>query len=215
MVAIPAQKRLVLMGKMAAGKTMASELLAARHHATTWTPAARIKQVSAALLAGDVTPVLEEMFPGRADLVAVTEAALTAFAGTYAREKGKPRYLLQAVGDVVRDAHPDTALCWEEDLERRICATDSPLVVVDIRSVQSYEFFVGRRGYVPARVDASEATRRRRLQARDTHVPIDPAVFVHPTETAVDTLHFEHIIDNDTDDTAALAAQLDAVVACL
>lgn len=205
--------RLVIMGKMGAGKTFASNYLVDRHGAKAWTIAERIKQVSHALTGefGDLGELLRVVLLDEQQQQMATRELLR-FAEDYQREPGKPRQLYQEVGEILRDLDPSTRLCWEEDLQRRIESHPSGFTVVDIRSQASYGFFVGQHQYRSLRIDASRELRERRLLARDKFAVADPAVFQHSSETDVDQLEFDFVIENQGDDPRELQQALDAVV---
>jgi dephospho-CoA kinase len=208
--------RLVIMGKMAAGKTQAATFLAEQYGATTWTIAQRIKETAHALVdqTGQLDMLLESVIVDPA-LRAQSAVALLRFADGYELEPGKPRKLYQEVGQILRDLHPSTSFCWEEELERRIQRSGQGLTVVDLRSKEGYRFFVVDRGYRTLRIDATEEVRRRRLLARDRFAVVDDAVFTHQSETEVDSLEFEFVIDNNRDDLELLHDRLEAVVAAI
>lgn len=212
----PVQARLVIMGKMAAGKTFAQNHLTERYGAVAWTIAERIKQVSHALIGefGDLGELLRVVLL-EPEMQNLATYELLRFADSYEREPGKPRRLYQEVGEILRHLDESTRLCWEEDLARRIDAHPSSFTVVDIRSKESYGFLVGERGFRSLRIDASEAVRERRLLARDKHAMVDRSLFYHQSETDVDELEFDFVIDNEHDDPAEFVKALDALVAQL
>lgn len=208
--------RLAIMGKMAAGKTTAADHLMREYGATTWTIAERIKQVAHALIdqtgnLGDLLEVIVREPQLRHDAT----VALLRYADAYEPEPGsKPRGAYQQVGQILRDLHPSTRLCWEADLQARIDATSSDFVVVDMRAKESHRFFCDEQGYASLRIDASEQVRRARMAARDGAVPTDE-LFRHQSETDVDELEFDFVIANESADPSALYERLDRMVAVL
>lgn len=211
----PLHARLIVMGKMAAGKTTASDYYVRRYGATAWTVAERIKQVAHAAVghSGDLGSLLDVVLTGGGQERLRQEATwqLLRFADSYEMEPGKPRRLYQEVGQILRDLAPESQLCWEQDLERRIESSPSTFTVVDVRSKEGHGFFVGERGYRCLVIDASLATRKRRLLARDRHDVVDDSVFSHQSETDVDSLASDWVISNESDDPSALHAGLDGV----
>lgn len=204
--------QLVVMGKMAAGKTTASNYLVDDHGATAWTIAERIKQVAYALVghSGNLGDLLNIVLQDNEHERLATKALLV-WSDSYVMEVGKPRRLFQEVGQILRDLSPQTVLCWEEDLQRRISIAEQRCTVVDIRSKESYGFFVAQ-GYSTLRIDAPLDIRKQRLLMRDKHEMLDDRVFSHQSETDVDCLSFQFTIDNSSDDPTALYAELDAVI---
>lgn len=207
--------KLVIMGKMAAGKTHAAEHMVRNHDATLWTISERIKQVSHALIdgTGQLGQLLEVVIPGH--LMHEATVALLAYADRYEEETGKARRLYQDVGQILRDLHPETGLCWEEDLQRRIESSPSTFTIVDIRSKESHAFFVDQQDFASLRIKAPLEVRKQRMQLRDGSVPVDPAVFEHQSETETDHLHADYVINNDHMDEARFFAEVDEVVAQL
>jgi dephospho-CoA kinase len=201
------------MGKMGSGKTQASSYLAEKYGASTWTVAERIKEVSHALVdqSGQLDVLLHAVVPDAEHRRAAVYELLR-FSDGYQLESGKPRKLYQEVGQILRDLHPTTRLCWEEDLERRIQVVASKLTVIDVRSQEGYKFFVQDRGYIALRIDAPLSVRKRRLLERDTFAVVDQAVFDHQSETDVDALSFDVTIDNGHANLDKLNKDLDSTI---
>jgi cytidylate kinase len=197
---------LVIMGKMGAGKTSASNYLAEHYRASSWTIAERIKQVSHALVdgSGQLGELLKVVVLDQELCLQATQELLR-FTDSYHPESGKPRHLYQEVGQVLRDLDPRLRYCWEEDLNRRIQASPTcPLTVVDIRSREGYHFFVKERKYYRLRIDAPLAVRKQRLLSRDRHALEKQDLFSHQSETDVDSLEFDWVVDNSSSDINAL-----------
>jgi len=212
-----ANVRIAVMGKMASGKTFASSHLVNQWGGTSWTVAERIKQISHALIDqnGDLGALLEVVIVNP-ELMDLATRELLRFADWYQPEPGdKPRRLYQEVGQILRDLHPDTKYCWEEDLERRIKAYPSPLTIVDIRAKESFNFFVNERGYASMLISAPEEVRMKRMLARDNHAVTDPKMLQHVSETDVDELDFEFTVHNPEDDPNKLFTELDKIVRLL
>lgn len=209
--------RLVVMGKRAVGKSLASSHLVSQWDGTAWTVAERIKQISHALIdqTGPLGSLLEVVILNE-DLRDEATRQLLRYADTYQPEPGlKPIRLYQDVGEVLRRLHPSTLYCWEEELERRITANPSPLVVIDLRARESHHFFVTERHYASLLLTAPEEVRNRRMKKRDQHVITDPVANSHVSETDVDALNFEFVLDNRDDDPARLHHELDNIVRLL
>ena len=209
--------RLAIMGKMASGKTFASSHLVNQWNGRSWTVAERIKQISHALVDqnGDLGALLEVVVI-KPELIDLATRELLRFADWYQPEPGdKPRRLYQEVGQILRDLHPDTKFCWEEDLERRIKAYPNPLTIVDIRAKESFAFFVGERNYASMVITAPEEIRMQRMLTRDNHAITDPKMLHHISETDVDELEFEFVVHNKDDDPTKLFTELDRVVRLL
>jgi hypothetical protein len=209
--------KIVIMGKMASGKTFASGHLVNDWGGSSWTVAERIKQIAHALVDqnGDLGALLQLVVEDD-DLVDLATRELLKFAERYEPEPGdKPRRLYQEVGQILRDLDPRTQFCWEEDLERRIQAYPSNLTVVDIRAKESFRFFVGERGYASMLIVAPEDVRMRRMISRDSHAVTDPQMLGHVSETDVDELDFEFVVHNPEDDPSKLFSELDRIVMLL
>lgn len=205
------------MGKMASGKTFASSHLVQEWGGTSWTVAERIKQISHALIDqnGDLGTLLEVVIVNP-ELMDLATRELLRFADWYRPEPGdKPRRLYQEVGQILRDLHPDTKYCWEEDLERRIKECPSPLTIVDIRAKESFRFFVEERDYASMLISAPEDVRMKRMLARDNHAVTDPKMLQHVSETDVDELDFEFVVYNPEDDPNRLFEELNRIVRLL
>lgn len=205
---------LVLMGKRAAGKSFASGRLVSAWGATAWTVAERIKQISHALIDqnGPLGDLLSVVLPEEG-LGDEATRQLLRYADTYEPEAGaKPIRLYQDIGEILRHLDPSSLFCWEEDLQRRIEANPSALTVVDLRAKESFDFFVVQRRYSSVLVTAPDAVRERRMAIRDRHVIVDPAATGHVSETDVDNLDFEFVVNNDSDDPTRLYGEMDAIV---
>jgi hypothetical protein len=199
---------------MGAGKTTAQDHLVRVYGAQPWTTSGRIKQISHALIdqTGSLDDLLSVVILDH-ELRAQAAWDLMSYAGSYEPEPGKPRKLYQDVGEILRDLSPVTRLCWEEDLQRCIISSPASFPVVDIRSKESYAFFAGEHHYRTLRIDAPLEVRKARMLARDKHAVLDEAVFNHQSETDVDDLQFDFVIDNSSDDPTTLYEALDQVVA--
>ena len=208
----PPHLKLVIMGKMGAGKTTASNHLVEEYGAVSWTIAERIKQVSHALVgqAGDLGSLLQRVTMSP-ELAEKATLALLRFREGYQEEAGKPRRLYQEVGQILRDLDPRLTLCWEHDLQRRIENSPRRFTVVDIRSKESYGFFCSQ-GYSSLRIDAPLEVRKQRLLLRDHHALIDERLFTHQSETDVDELEFDYVLDNADNESAAFLKRLDELV---
>lgn len=209
----PPEIRLVLMGKMASGKTYASNYLVQEHGATAWTVAERIKQVAHALVdqSGNLGNLLDVIIPDEGQRGEATYRLLQ-FADYYELEPGKPRRLYQEVGQILRDLAPSTQLCWEEDLERRIKSSPSLFTVIDVRSKEGYKFFCVDRSYTSVRIDAPLEIRKQRLLERDQHAVLDESVFHHQSETDVDELEFDFVISNAENNPQNFIQELEEVI---
>lgn len=223
--------QLIIMGEMAAGKTTASDRLAERYGARTWTISQMIKRVSHALVdrPAELDTLLELVLPD-SRLRDLGRSALLQFGETYemtGTSKVDYRALYQDVGEILRHLHPETRFCWEEELARRIAAVSLGLVhdaapateraVIDVRAKESHYFFCTLHGYRSLRIVAPLEVRRARILGRDGVQVIDESVFTHPSETDVRELPFDFTIDNGADDPThtSLYAALDDVVAQL
>jgi hypothetical protein len=206
--------KLAIMGKMAAGKTFASTHLVDNWGGQAWTTAERIKQISHALIDqnGDLGSLLQVVLVDQ-DMVEMATRELLKFADTYQVEPGnKPRRLYQEVGQILRDLDPSTRYCWEEDLERRLNEAPAKFTIIDIRARESFQYFVGERGFDSLLISAPEDVRRLRMQARDSRDVSDPTLLNHVSETDVDSLQFDFEISNLDDDQARLFKELDQLV---
>lgn len=208
------QVKLAIMGKMAAGKTFASTHLVDNWGGQAWTTAERIKQIAHALVDqnGDLGNLLEVVLVDE-DMVEMATRELLKFADTYEPEPGnKPRRLYQEVGQILRDLHPSTRFCWEEDLERRMQEAPAPFTIIDIRARESFNYFVVERDFYSLLISAPEEVRRRRMQERDSRDVSDPTLLNHVSETDVDSLEFDFEISNSEDDPRGLYEELDQLV---
>lgn len=209
-----ASVRLAIMGKMASGKTFASSHLVGEWGGQAWTTAERIKQISHALVdqSGDLDSLMEVVIIDP-DMRELGTHELLRFAESYSPEPGtKPRRLYQEVGQILRDLHPSTRYCWEEDLERRMQEAPSPFTIIDIRARESFKYFVEDRDFVSLLISAPEDVRRRRMQERDSRDISDPTLLNHVSETDVDSLEFDFEISNPEDDPKKLFSELDRLV---
>lgn len=199
---------LLIMGKSHTGKTTASNFLTQEYGATAWTTAERIKQIAHALLGqtGNLGELLATVLADEGDLAEATYQLLR-YAENYEPEPGKPRRLYQDVGQIIRDLSPRTRFCWEEELYSRIMASNARFIVVDGRAKETHHFFCGQLGFASLRLEAPLEVRKQRMLARDGHAA-DPATFHHQSETDVDELAFDYVINNASDDHEALYAQL-------
>lgn len=208
------QVRLAIMGKMAAGKTFASTHLVENWGGQAWTTAERIKQISHALVdqSGDLGSLLEVVLV-EGDMVELATVELLKFSDSYEPEPGnKPRRLYQEVGQILRDLHPSTRFCWEEDLERRMSEAPAAFTIIDIRARESFNYFVTERDFASLLISAPEEVRRRRMQERDLRDVSDPSLLNHVSETDVDSLQFDFEISNSEDDPQGLYEELDQLV---
>jgi len=206
--------RLAIMGKMAAGKTFASGHLVEQWGGKAWTTSERIKQISHALIDqnGDLGALMEVVIVDPT-LQELATRELLRFADSYQAEPGlKPRRLYQEVGQILRDLDPSTRFCWEEDLERRLEATQSDFTIIDIRARESFQYFVEERAYHSLLISAPLEVRHRRMLERDSNAITDPALLNHVSETDVDSLNFEFVIENEQDDASHLFAELDQLI---
>jgi len=206
--------RIIIMGRRATGTSFASRFLTGTYDGKAWTIAERIKQISHALIdqSGSLGDLLDVVILDK-DLQTEAARQLLLYADTYEREPGlKPIRLYQDVGEILRHLDASTLYCWEQDLERRILANPAPLTAIDVRAKESHHYFADQRGYASLLMTASQDVRERRMRDRDQHVITDPAAVNHVSETDVDHLDFDFVIDNDDDDPARLHAQLNGIV---
>lgn len=206
--------QLAVMGKMASGKTFASSHLVEEWGGKAWTTAGRIKQIAHALVdqSGDLDGLMGVVIIDP-DMRELATHELLRFAEGYQPEPGtKPRRLYQEVGQILRDLHPSTRFCWEEDLERRLKEAPSPFTIIDIRARESFQYFVEERNFVSLLISAPEEVRRRRMMERDSRDVSDPTLLNHVSETDVDSLKFDFVINNPEDSPQQLFAELDQLV---
>lgn len=208
--------RLMITGKMGAGKSSASAYLEARHDATRWTRSESMKALAHALAfqAGDLESLLAATLTAEAARDRARHRLLSYAAG-YVPEPGKPRRLYQDVAQILIDEEP---LCFERELARRMRAAEgeSSLVfslVDDVRNREAFRFF-SELGYRSLRIDASDAVCRRRMLARDGYLP-DESAFAHPSERELDEEPHDFCIVNDDEAWTALHAALDRIVESL
>lgn len=207
--------RLLITGKMGAGKSSASDYLCERWGATRWTRSESIKQLSHALTdqVGDAEALLEALLPDSVQRDAARRDLLRYIAG-YTPEQGKARRLYQDVAQILIDVSP---LVFEEELLRRIrrAEKDEPAtahfsVVDDVRNLGAFQFFAAE-GYLSLRVEADEAVRRARILARDGYLPSEET-FRHQSETELDGVPHDFVIVNDAHERGHLERELDLLI---
>ena len=90
---------------------------------------------------------------------------------------------------------------------------DTAVLFDDVRSLASFEYF-GSRGYRTLRIDAPESVRLERMMSRDGYLPARET-FEHPSETELDGVAHEFVIDNASNDLDLLYGSLDRLVETL
>lgn len=205
--------RMMITGKMGAGKSTAAVYLADAHGASRWSRSETMKALSHALVdqVGDLDGLISALLsdPRQQERA---RAELLRYAATYEPEPGKPRRLYQDVTQIVLAEDP---LCFERELLARVESSGALdfVLIDDVRNVAAFQYFA-ERGYRSVRINASDARRQARILARDGYLP-DPSTFDHPSETELDDTPHDYVIENESDREGALAAALDQVVAQL
>jgi dephospho-CoA kinase len=206
------QLKLIMVGQMATGKTSLSDYLQENYHATAWTVAEMIKRISHALVDhnGDLEKYLETTFPQEEEQRRALKQLL-AFANRYKREAGKPRQLYQEVGEIGREINRH---CWEEELMQRVASSPSDFILVDdVRSKEGFNFFTSR-GFKSVKLVADLNVRKKRLLQRDGVLPND-SVFIHVSETEMETFPTDYHIHNESDDLSEPIHELNKIIAIL
>lgn len=203
--------RLLLTGKMGSGKSSVSTYLVGTYGASRWTRSELMKRLAHAAVdgVGDVDACLEAVFPDEEECAVVRREVL-AYAARYEPETGKQRRLYQDVAEICQQHDP---LCFEMELDERIQASTSDddfALVDDVRKLEGFEYFRDQ-GYTTVRIDANEEVRRARMLRRDGYLPSEET-FAHPSETDLDDVPHDHVVDNDSDDPTVLHEQLDALM---
>ncbi len=124
--------RIILLGKAGSGKDTVAAYLASAYGFKRYAFADKIREVG------------RDLFP------------------EYFREGGKPRRLLQDLGQKMRELDPD---CWTNYVLRRL-EVDGRVVITDCRFLREVDL-AGRSGFLPVLVDCPVEIRLARLAARD------------------------------------------------
>ncbi|WP_353856741.1 AAA family ATPase [Bacillus sp. Bos-x628] len=109
--------------------------------------------------------------------------------------KGKPRKLYQQVGQFFREIYPNV---WVDILEDKLDSISfyghQDFIVTDVRQANEYRLLKSR-GFTFIKVEADDEVRRKRIaKAGDV---VSEEDFHHETETAVDSLPFDYLIENN------------------
>lgn len=205
--------KLLITGKMASGKSHASEYLERRHGATRWSRTELMKPLAHALAdeAGDLDDLLGRIFHDE-DERADVRRELMSYIASYEPEDGKPRRLYQDVVEICQRKDP---YCFEVELEGRIShSLGSDFVIIDdVRVLEAFDYFT-ERGYTSLRINASEAVRKRRMLKRDGILPAEETLN-HISETALDGVAHDFVIVNNDDDFEVFFAKLDRLLVAL
>lgn len=135
---------------------------------------------------------------------------LLRYAARYEPEAGKPRRLIQDVTAICQAHDP---LCFEVELDERMRAAGvGPHTLIDdVRSRDALEFYAAH-GFTTVRLHAPRDICERRLLAKEGALP--PAeVLNHASETELDDVIHDVVIDNSVDGLRHLYAQLDELIA--
>lgn len=198
----------MITGKMGAGKGFAAARFTHRYGATRWRRSELMKRLAHSFVDHTDSPdqILERIFPDRQECHDVRQALLD-YAANYQPEPGKPRLLYQQVTAICQQFDP---LCFEEELESRIMATENDFNLIDdVRSPAAFNYFADL-GYSSLRIEANEVVRKERILARDGYLPTE-ASFNHPSETDLDDFDHHFTVVNNGDDLNSFYHQLDAV----
>jgi dephospho-CoA kinase len=120
--------------------------------------------------------------------------------------KGKPRKLLQAIGQFFREYYPDVwvdylhrdILNYLDVLEFTIGLHESELpniVITDVRQMNEYEY-AKREGYTVIKVEADDELRLERIKNSGDNYSMED--FYHETEKMVDLIPCDYLITNNT-----------------
>jgi hypothetical protein len=206
--------KLMISGRTGSGMSAIAAQLGERYGAACWSRSELMKRIAHALVdgVGDLEELLSRIVPA-ADQRAGLREDLLSFAVHYEPEQGAPVQLYQ---DVVDLCQARNHLCFEHELERRIKqAGKHPFVVIDdVKGEVGGAFaYLSGRGYASLRVEAPEEARRRRLLARDGHLPRSERL-AHVVETGLDDAAHDFLLNSDTSP-ERVTAQLDRLVALL
>lgn len=211
--AVPADVRMLLTGKMGAGKSYAALYLESAHGAVRWSRTELMKRLAHAVANGAGSPddVLNRLFSDEDERNHVRDSLFHYIVG-YQEEPGKPRKLYQEITDICQEYNP---LCFEVELANRIDAAAGGeaskfSLVDDVRILPAFEYF-NERGFVTVRITAPDDVCRSRMLRRDGYLP-DEAAFSHISETELDGVTHEYVIDNSSANVRDLYAKLDQLV---
>ena len=109
---------------------------------------------------------------------------------------GKPRKLYQDIGQQFRAIDPDV---WVKDLNRVLTNSmdmgETEFVVSDVRQMNEY-LYLKKMGFTVIKVEAHDEIRIERIKrSGDIFLPED---FYHETETSVDSISWDYLIENNT-----------------
>lgn len=211
--ALPRSVRLLLTGKMGAGKSFASDYLHERYGAVRWSRTELMKPLAHALAdgAGELDVLLARVFPEETERSDVRRE-LFDYIGSYVPEKGKSRRLYQDVVEICQQHDP---YCFETELEKRIhdAGQSDFLIIDDVRVRDAFDYFAAR-GYATLRIEADEEVRKKRMLARDGFLPAQETLN-HRSETELDGVPHDFIVLNNYSDLPPFHAKIDRVVALL
>jgi dephospho-CoA kinase len=206
--------KLLITGKMGTGKDYAADRLVDVYHASRWSRTELMKKLAHALAPeqiGDPEAILIRLFPD-AEQREEVRMELLRYIAIYEPEPGKSRRLYQDVTAICQDHDP---LVFEVELADRINAVGDVnfSLIDDVRSAEAFEFFT-RRDYLSLRIEAPDDICRARMLKRDVYLPSDET-FRHSSETALDEISHDFVIDNSTNDPERLYQALDQMMTAL
>jgi dephospho-CoA kinase len=205
--------KLLITGKMASGKSYASEYLVSNHQATRWSRTELMKPLAHALAdeAGDLDDLISRIFHDEDDKAEVRRE-LMSYIASYDPEPGKPRRLYQDVVEICQRKDP---YCFEVELEGRINSSPGShfVIIDDVRVREAFDYF-SERGFISLRINSSEEVRKKRMLARDGILPAEETLN-HISETALDGLPHDFIIVNNDDNLDSFYKKLDKLVLTL
>lgn len=201
-------KKLLITGKMGAGKGFAAARISNRYAATRWTRTELMKRLAHGLvdMSDDPDVILKRLFPDNDQRDEVVDDLLI-YTNSYQPELGKPRRLYQDITQICQEHDP---LCFEVELADRIAKTKSEFSLIDdVRSKAAFNYFADL-GYQSLRIDATEEIRKQRMLTRDGYLPSEDS-YKHSSETELDDIEHDFSIENNDEDLDIFYKNIDKI----
>lgn len=183
--------KVLVIGKMASGKTTIANYLQSNHKFKVLSLAEPIKWMEAAIAKGELPYQVAKSYmphlsaPEMLEFVGVLEEALL-----IPREQPKPRKRLQFIGTEGGRQRVRNDI-WIEYADKR--GSDYPNVVIDdVRFINEFEYFRSR-GWKAIGLKVDAETQKQRIL--NVYGKYDPIVITHPSETGVDEILTKYPVD--------------------
>lgn len=176
--------KVIIIGKMASGKSSIANYLDEKHGFTVISLAEVIKEMEKQLEWKDTTDlqIVERFFNYLDPMKKAMMVKILEEARKIPREKGKPRLRLQHIGTESRKRLYDAI--WIEQASKRAEGIEN-VVIEDVRFVNEFLYFK-RLGYKTILLSVNEDVQRDRII--QLYGKLDPKALTHPSETGVDEI---------------------------